>query len=195
MLIGVTFHAPGRLRVWENVRIEPPHSQVNSQFGSWTLESFGNDCRGQNPWNWRVFYIIEKVLERRCRKWAHMTQLYISNTSYDQKKGQESIWQFDSRPLKVGNHPDSLAFRWRATYCWKALDEGYNFALDLISIGGLHRKLCAPKVAGDLTLRILGQNAIWMLVPWACTKYTIRGKVVASPKSKPWWILWVRICP
>jgi hypothetical protein len=41
-----------------------------------------------------------------------------------------------------------------ATYCWKALDEGYNFALDLILIGGLHTKLWAPKVAEVLTLGI-----------------------------------------
>jgi hypothetical protein len=32
------------------------------------------------------------------------------------------------------------------TYRWKALDKGYNFALDLIAIRGLHRKLCALKV-------------------------------------------------
>jgi hypothetical protein len=31
---------------------------------------------------------------------------------------------------------------------WKDLDKGYNFVLDLISIGGLHTKLWAPKVAG-----------------------------------------------
>jgi hypothetical protein len=37
--------------------------------------------------------------------------------------------------------------RWRATYLWKALDEGYNFSLDLISIEGLHAKLWAPEVA------------------------------------------------
>jgi hypothetical protein len=36
----------------------------------------------------------------------------------------------------------------------KALDEGYNFASNLISIGGLHTKLWGPKVAGVLTLRI-----------------------------------------
>jgi len=30
---------------------------------------------------------------------------------------------------------------------------------------------------------------------WRGTKYTIRGKVVASPKSWPWWVLWVRVCP
>jgi hypothetical protein len=76
-----------------------------------------------------------------------MSHLDICNTSYDKKKGQESNWQFDSRPLKVGNRPDFLTFRQCATYRWKALDEGYNFASDLIEIGGLHRKLCALKVA------------------------------------------------
>jgi hypothetical protein len=40
-----------------------------------------------------------------------------------------------------------------------------------------------------------GQKAIWMWALWRGTKYTIRGKVVASPKSGPWWVLWVRVCP
>jgi hypothetical protein len=31
-------------------------------------------------------------------------------------------------------------------------------------------------------------------VPWPGTKYIIRGKVVTSPKSGPWWVLWVRVC-
>jgi hypothetical protein len=107
---------------------------------------FKNDCRGQNPFDWRVPYIIGNILEHRCLKWACMTHLDIWNTSYGQKKGWESSWQFDSRPLKVGNRLDSLAFKWRETYHWKALDKGYNFALDHISIGGLHKKLCAAKV-------------------------------------------------
>ncbi len=42
---------------------------------------------------------------------------------------------------------------------------------------------------------VLGQNAIWMWPPWKDTEYILRGKVVASPKSGPWWILWVRVCP
>jgi hypothetical protein len=46
--------------------------------------------------------------------------------------------------------------KWCATYRWKALDEGYNFASDLISIGGLHTKLWGPKVVGVPTLGILG---------------------------------------
>jgi hypothetical protein len=70
-----------------------------------------------------------------------MTHLDICNTSYGQKKGRESGWQFDSLPRKVGNRPDSFACKWRATHCWKALDEGYNFDLDFIPIGGPHKKL------------------------------------------------------
>jgi hypothetical protein len=38
------------------------------------------------------------------------------------------------------------------------------------------------------------QNDIWVLILWPCTKYIIRGKVVTSLKSEPWWILWIRIC-
>jgi len=72
------------------------------------------------------------------------------------KKGRESNWQFNSRPLKVRNRPYFLTFRWRATYSWKYLNEGYNFALDLISIRGLHTKLWGPKFARVPTLGILG---------------------------------------
>jgi hypothetical protein len=43
-----------------------------------------------------------------------------------------------------------------ATYCWKALHEGYNFASNLISIKGLHAKLWALKVAIILVVRISG---------------------------------------
>jgi hypothetical protein len=55
---------------------------------------------------------------------------------------------------RVRNHPDFLAFRWRATYRWKTLDKGYNFASKLISIRELQRKLCTPKVARVPTLGI-----------------------------------------
>jgi len=62
----------------------------------------------------------------------------------------------DSQPLKVKNRYDLLACKWCATYRSKALDEGYNFALDLISIRGLHVKLWAPKIARVPTLVISG---------------------------------------
>jgi hypothetical protein len=39
---------------------------------------------------------------------------------------------------------------------WKALNEGYNFSLDLILIGCVHTKLWGPKVMGVPTLGISG---------------------------------------
>jgi hypothetical protein len=90
----------------------------------WTLKFSENDFKGQNSLDWSVPYIIGKLFERRCLKWACMTHLNIWNTSYGQKKGRESNWQFDFRPLKVGNRPDLLACRWHATDRWKDLDKG-----------------------------------------------------------------------
>jgi hypothetical protein len=167
----------------------------------WTPESLESDSRGQNSIDWRIFYSIGKILELRYLKWAHIAHLDIWNISYGQKKGRESNCQFDSRPLKVGNRPDLLVGRERATYHWKALDESYNFALDCMSIGGLFTKLWGSKVAGVPTWAIFGlprrespvKKFIWMWVPWTNAEYTIRGKVVASPKSGPWWILCVRV--
>jgi hypothetical protein len=173
-----------------------------SEFPFWELESrwipksSKGNCRGQHPLAWRLFYIIGNLLKRRCLKCARITHLDIWNTSYDQMKSRKSNWQFDSWPLKAANRPDSLVFRWRATHREKVLHKGYNFALDLIVIRGLP-KLLESKLweFRDSHLGIPGQNDIWMWPPWRGAEYTIRGKVVASPKSGPWWILWVRNCP
>jgi len=87
--------------------VVPWHSQVNSHFGSWEswwIPKFSKrDRKGQNPLDWGVPYIIRKVLKLRCLKWACMNHLETSNTSYGQKKGRMSNWQFNFRPLKVKN--------------------------------------------------------------------------------------------
>jgi hypothetical protein len=46
----------------------------------------------------------------------------------------------------------------------------------------------------DSHLRVIGQNDIWVLAQWPSTKNTMRGKVVASPKFGPWWVVWVCVC-
>jgi hypothetical protein len=128
--------------------------------GTW--ESFGTpktsefNCRCQNTSHWGVLYIIGKLLKCRCRKWACMSHLDICSISYGKKKGRESNWQFDSRPLKVRNRPDPDACRWSAAHCWKVVDESYKFALNLIPIGGLGKEVCRRKVAGVQTGTISG---------------------------------------
>jgi hypothetical protein len=93
------------------------------------------------------------------KMWARITHLDTLNTNYGQKKGQEWNCQFDSRSLKVKNSPDFLACTWQATYSWKALNEGYNFASNLISIRDLHTKLWAPKISRVPTL---GISEFWL---------------------------------
>jgi hypothetical protein len=132
-------------RVWK-LNLHTPKWTPTLGVGVPMDSSSENNCRGQNPSYYRVPYIIGKFLELRCLKWARMTQLDIWNTSYGQKKNRESNCQIDSRPLKVRNHPDFHVCRWRATYCWKALDEGYNVSSNLILIRSLHTKLRTLKV-------------------------------------------------
>jgi hypothetical protein len=123
---------------------------------SGTLKNSELDCRGQNISHWGVLYTLGKVLKCRCPKWPCMNHLHIYSPSYGQKKGRESNWQFDSRPLKVGNRPESDVNRWGATWCWKVIKESYKIALDLIPIRSLSKKLWMPKVSGVQTRIISG---------------------------------------
>jgi hypothetical protein len=95
-------------------------------------------------------------LKCRCRKWPRMSHLDIYNISYGKKKGRESNWQFDSRPLKVGNRPDPGVCRWSATHHWKALKKTYKFSLDFIPIRGLNKELWTHKVPRVQTRTISG---------------------------------------
>jgi hypothetical protein len=45
----------------------------------------------------------------------------------------------------------------------------------------------------DSSLGVPGIKAIWMRVQRSNAENTIWGKVVASPKSGPWWVKWVRV--
>ncbi len=117
------------------------------------LESSGTpECvefnnRGQNTSDWGVLGVIGKVLKCRCPKCPRIGHLDICSPIYGQKKGRESNWQFESRPLKVKNRhlPDIRIGS--ATWRWKAL-ESYKFGSDLVLIRLGSREIWAPKVQG-----------------------------------------------
>jgi hypothetical protein len=80
--------------------------------------------------------------------------------------------------------------------------QGYNFDLDFISIKDLHTKLWDPKVTRVPTLAILGlpfgsPRTKCHLDVGLMERHIVyyKGKVVASRKSRPWWILQVWVCP
>jgi hypothetical protein len=101
---------------WKNLFVATPlwgkcevatHTPENGTWeSSGTPKNSKLDCRGQNTLHWGVVYTVGKVSKCRCLKWLHMSHLDICSTSYGWKKGRQSNWQFDSRPLKVGNWPN-----------------------------------------------------------------------------------------
>ncbi len=132
--------------LWGKCEDEIHTPEIETWESSRTLKNSEFDCKGQNTLHWGVIYIIGKLLKCRYRKWPRIGHLDIFSTSYGQKKGRESQWQFDSQSLKVRNWPDPGACRWSATHHWKALEESYNFALHLIPIRGLSKELRSLKV-------------------------------------------------
>jgi hypothetical protein len=119
------------------------------------------------------------------------------------KESRESNWQFDSWPLKVGNRPDPSVCRWSARHTIGKLSRRATRLFQTSSQSELGAKSYErPKSQEsklgqfwDSTLGVPGKNAIWMQVRRWDAENTIWGKVVASPKSGPWWVKWVQGCP
>jgi hypothetical protein len=129
-------------------RMQLPFPKVGDLESSGTPENSEDDLRGQISSYLCILGLIGKDLKCRCPKWPRMSHLDICNPSYGQKKGQESNWQFDSRPLNVRNWPLPDIWFESATWRWKAVKESYNFTLDLVLIGLYSREIWAPKVPG-----------------------------------------------
>jgi hypothetical protein len=82
------------------------HTPKNGNLeSSGTPENSELELKRQNTSHWGVLGVIGKVLKCRCLNWPRIGNLDIFSPSYGQKKGRESNWQFDSRPLKVRNRP------------------------------------------------------------------------------------------
>jgi hypothetical protein len=73
------------------------------------------------------------------------------------------------------------------TYRWKALNEGYNLALDLTTIRGLHRKLCALKIVRVLVVAIskLPFGSPGTKKPFGCGPC---GEAQSILKGGRWWL-------
>jgi hypothetical protein len=147
---------------WENATPTPKSGDLES---SGTPENSEDDLRGQISSPCCVLYINGKLLKRRCPKWPRIAHLDIWSSSYGKKKGRESNCQFDSRPLKVENRPLPDVASRSATRRWKALDESYNFGLELVPI------------------RVWGEELWLSKVPWLQSE-TVSGLQLGSPGKK-----------
>jgi len=126
----------------------PTLGKVGGWESSRTLECLELDNKAQNTSHWSVLGVIEKVLKRKYRKWPRIGNSDICSPSYEQKKGRESNWQFDSWPLKVGNRPLPDVALKSATWRWKALDKSYNIDWGLVPIQVWGEELWLFKVPG-----------------------------------------------
>jgi hypothetical protein len=122
--------------LWPSVRVKPNTWKSRELESSGTPECLELDSKAQNTLPWGVLGVIGKVSKCRCPKWPRIGHLDICSPSYGQKKGRESNWQFDSRPLKVRNRPVPNVLSGSATWRWKALFDGYKIGSDLVAIQG-----------------------------------------------------------
>jgi hypothetical protein len=156
--------------------------------------------QGSNLLKFRRSWCHGKFLNCRCPKWPRMSHLDICSPSYGQKKGRESNWQFDSRPLKVRNRPRS---RRALGECDMSLERSQQGLQDWFrprpdprsgrgvmavqspgSPTGTHSGQFRDSISG-----VPGKCDIRMRVPWRVTEYTIGSMVVASLESGPWCVL------
>jgi hypothetical protein len=165
-LVALVMSQPHFGQVWG---WSPTLGKVGGLESSGTLECLELDSKTQNTSHWGVLGVIGKVLKRRYRKWPRIGHSDICSPSYGQKKGRESNWQFDSRPLKFGNRPLPDVSLKSVTRRWKALDESYNFDSRLVPIRARGEELWLFKVLGvqpgqfrDSISGVPTKCAIWM---------------------------------
>ncbi len=202
-LVLLTLSQPHFGAKCENVTHTPKSGKMES---SETLENSKVDLRGQISSPWCVLYINGKVLKRRCPKWLRISHLDICSPSYEQKKGQESNYQFDFRSQKVGNRPLPDVASRSATWRWKALDESYNFSWNLVPIRIRGEELWVSKASGlqPRTVSGLQLGSLKKKKPFGCIlgrelqSILYGGRWWLPPESGPWWVLCVKVlvaCP
>jgi hypothetical protein len=175
--------------LWPSVAVKPNTPKVGDLESSGTPECLEFYSKAQNTLHWGVLGVIEKVLKCKYRKWPRSGHLDICSPNYGQKKGRESNWQFDSRPLKVRNRP-APDMRWGSATCrWKDLrprpDPRWGRGVMAVQSPGSPTETHSGQLRDSIS-GVPGKSDIRMPLPWANAEYTIGSMVVASPEPGPW---------
>jgi hypothetical protein len=146
--LGIAFHAPESAKECEGMnRHTPKWSPILGVEVLMDFQIFKKNLQRSKPIRLKNYLYHQKVIEMWMSKMGlHNSFGYMKHKLWLKERSGIKL-TIDSQTLKVKNRPNFLAWRWRAKYYWKDLDKGYNFALDLTSIRGLHTKLWVPKVA------------------------------------------------
>jgi hypothetical protein len=173
---------PGNVR--ELIHTFPSGFSLSELESLWSLKSSKKYFRGSKFVRLKFSLYQLKVLEMSKMN-LHDSSEYLKDKLWP-KKGQESLCQFYSHPLKVVNHLEICMCKWCATYYWKVFDKDYIFALESPQLEVCTRSYNFPKYQKSQFREFRESQLI--------IENTIRGKVVSSFKFKLWWILWVRVC-
>ncbi len=136
-------------------------------------------------------------MKSRCPKWPRMSHLDVYSPSYGQKKGRESNCQFERKRLPITKSQESTRFTWLQATCdisLKSSRRGLQLCFRLHCNRRFAQEVIRPQSHESPRWRDFGtptresweRKTIWVQAPWRVTEYTIRGKVVASPKFGPW---------
>jgi len=166
----------------------------------WTPGISKRDFRGQNSMACKVLYIIGKILKRKYLKWALIDHLDIWNTSYGQKKGQESNWQFDSRPEKVRIDPIYLfadnvqhtigKLSMRATTLHQTAPRSEVCSQ---SYGAPNSRESPLAWFRDFHVGVPGEKSHLDVGPVKRSRVYYKGEGGGFPKFGLWWVLCVRV--
>jgi hypothetical protein len=188
MLLGV----PKSVREWTlTLPSELPCWELDSQ---WTPKSSKRDYKGQNPSLWRVFYIIGKLLKCKYLKLnLHCPFGHLKHKLWPKERSgiKLTVWLLTIKSQESTQFPYVQAMcniplesSWRGIQlCFKP-HRNQRSTCQVMCLQSCERPSCG-------NLGVMGQKAIWMWPWWRATKYTIKGKAVASPKYELWWILCV----
>ncbi len=169
---------------------------MNTHCGSWsfkwTLKFSESDCRGQNPSVWRVLYIIGKLLKRKCLKWARMTHVDIWNIRpKERSRVKLVVWLSTTKSQESTQFP-CVKMAWDISL--KSSQRGLQLCF---------RPHCNQRFAHKI-MGLQNRKSPNFGSPWTKCHLDVgvaekpivyyKGEGVASPKSGPWWVLWVWVC-
>jgi len=159
----------------------------------WTSKISKSNLRGQNSITCSIIYIIGKLLERRCLNgltlliWTSETQVIAKRRAGSQttsltpdqnKSGIDPIYlATENLRHTIGN------LSMRAT---TLLQTALRSEVYLQNYGAPKLRESRWRNFGTPTRKSQERKTIWMWASWRGPKYTIKGKVVASPKSGLW---------
>jgi hypothetical protein len=114
----------------------------------WIFEFLKSNYRGQNPLNWGVIYVIKKILEHGCLKWARITHLGYLKHKLWPKEGlgvKLPIW------LSTTKSWESPQFPYMQVAChipWESSQQGLQLCLNLTNPKLHLNRRSAHKVMG-----------------------------------------------